>query len=680
MLSRHEGSVMHREALEQERACKMVRARGGIKEALDKQVTLQRQALIAAMKCLYWLCKQEIAHTTNYEPLLSLVKNLGCTHLSALNVGGNAHYTSERIIQELVITLAQQIEDSQLHALRTSPFYGLMIDESTDVSITKHLVLYGRYISELGEPCSTFLRIVDLVNGTAECIEEAIRAYLVEKELPTNKMMGFGSDGAAVMTGRVTGVATRDAKTPPDVTATDAALNDELKEFNTRIPPIIKDTFNKHVRQPFFNLLLQNLNDRFTFAELLQGFDIFILPPYAATDEERDKVSHNYKEKLQLLISHYGTGEDAPVSAEKLRKEWESFYYMLQDHYSNAKAIEVMKDLVNEKLNPVYPQLSCLANLALVIPINTADCERAFSTMKRVKTRIRNRLKSVTLDALLRISIQGPSLDEFDFESAKQYQFFSTLATLIYIFFDIADIISVLFISYCGERGHKHRWLGADLVIQGLGCLVFATPQFFFGAPTSSGGKHGGQPGVVSSGHPTPPNLHQWHHEGLRKTLLFENCSCVAEQLQEEFGGSHLYNSSATTGVCDKDTCNGLYIFLRTLALGLQSIIFCVFGNIPGSLLFGAIFDSACTLWQYNCGSKGECWVYSNSDISYRAVGLGLSGAFLTFLFSFLTWVVYPRMSGEEEGVGVAGKVDVSGEDEVEEGGLAERLTRRISL
>eukprot|EP00731_Ephydatia_muelleri_P010172 Em0005g758a len=397
----------------------MVRARGGIKEALDKQVTLQRQALIAAMKCLYWLCKQEIAHTTNYEPLLSLVKNLGCTHLSALNVGGNAHYTSERIIQELVITLAQQIEDSQLHALRTSPFYGLMIDESTDVSITKHLVLYGRYISELGEPCSTFLRIVDLVNGTAECIEEAIRAYLVEKELPTNKMMGFGSDGAAVM-----------------------------------------------------------------------------------TDEERDKVSHNYKEKLQLLISHYGTGEDAPAISAK-------------DHIAAALIPSIT-------LWMHFPSSACI-----------------LSTIQ------------------------------------KQYQFFSTLATLIYIFFDIADIISVLFISYCGERGHKHRWLGADLVIQGLGCLVFATPQFFFGAPTSSGGKHGGQPGVVSSGHPTPPNLHQWHHEGLRKTLLFENCSCVAEQLQEEFGGSHLYNSSATTGVCDKDTCNGLYIFLVFIGSPCSSCLSC---------------------------------------------------------------------------------------------------------
>ena len=69
-----------------------------------------------------------------------------------LNVGGNAHYTSKRIVQELVITLAQQIEDSQLHALRTGQFYGLMIHESTDVSITKQLVLYG----------------------TAECIEEAV--------------------------------------------------------------------------------------------------------------------------------------------------------------------------------------------------------------------------------------------------------------------------------------------------------------------------------------------------------------------------------------------------------------------------------------------------------------------------------------------------------------------------
>ena len=42
----------------------------------------------------------------------------------------------------------------------------------------------------------------------------------------------------------------------------------------------------------------------------------------------------------------------------------------------------------------------------------TADCERAFSTVNRVKTSLRNRLKTETLDSLLRISIDSPSIDE----------------------------------------------------------------------------------------------------------------------------------------------------------------------------------------------------------------------------------------------------------------------------
>lgn len=67
--------------------------------------------------------------------------------MSALNAGGNAHYTSERIIQELVGILAQQIEDAQMEAFSRSLFYGLMIDESTDIS--KQLVLYGGMLMNL---------------------------------------------------------------------------------------------------------------------------------------------------------------------------------------------------------------------------------------------------------------------------------------------------------------------------------------------------------------------------------------------------------------------------------------------------------------------------------------------------------------------------------------------------
>lgn len=103
------------------------------------------------------------------------------------------------------------------------------------------------------------------------------------------------------------------------------------------------------------------------------------------------------------------------MNAEELRKEWESFSLMLADHYGKAKTREVLRDLASDKLQPVYPQLARLATIGLAIPFSTADCERAFSTMKRMKTPLQ---KTSTLDCLLRISIEGPDLKDFDFEQA----------------------------------------------------------------------------------------------------------------------------------------------------------------------------------------------------------------------------------------------------------------------
>ena len=83
------------EALEEEQSMHAILLKlGGIKEAMQRQVVLQRDDAIGAMKCLYWLCDQEKAYTTNYEALLSLAMNLGCTKLSALKVGGRVNSAS----------------------------------------------------------------------------------------------------------------------------------------------------------------------------------------------------------------------------------------------------------------------------------------------------------------------------------------------------------------------------------------------------------------------------------------------------------------------------------------------------------------------------------------------------------------------------------------------------------
>ena len=77
---------------------------------------------------------------------------------------------------------------------------------------------------------------------------------------------------------------------------------------------------------------------------------------------------------------------------------------------------EVLKLLVSDKtISHLYPQLRKLATIALILPVSTVECERAFSTMKRNKTALRNRL---TTDHLMRLSINGPSSIDFDFSKA----------------------------------------------------------------------------------------------------------------------------------------------------------------------------------------------------------------------------------------------------------------------
>ena len=199
---RHAESRMHRDAA-------MVEAEhsaGGIRQAFQDAVTLEMKAAVGCCKCIYFLCKQEIAHTTTYPHLLTLAENLGCEYLRALNVGRNAKYTSPQILAEFLGVINSLVEEEVLQSVKASSFYSLMVDESTDVSILKQLVLYGRCVVN-GAVKTRFLKIIDLADGKALTIVDSITKYLASVDLNIDKMSSFGSDGASVMTGRHAGVA-----------------------------------------------------------------------------------------------------------------------------------------------------------------------------------------------------------------------------------------------------------------------------------------------------------------------------------------------------------------------------------------------------------------------------------------------------------------------------------------
>ena len=65
-----------------------------------------------------------------------------------------------------------------------------------------------------------------------------------------------------------------------------------------------------------------------------------------------------------------------------------------------------------------YPDFATLFEAYLVVPLNSASCERTFSRQNLVKTKLRNRLADNRMDQLLRVTINGPDPSVFDYADA----------------------------------------------------------------------------------------------------------------------------------------------------------------------------------------------------------------------------------------------------------------------
>ena len=79
----------------------------------------------------------------------------------------------------------------------------------------------------------------------------------------------------------------------------------------------------------------------------------------------------------------------------------------------------VMVELAQRtEFRQLYPNLSKLAAMGVVIPMSTADAERGLSGVDRINTQLRNPMKASTLQHLLTIEVGGPRLNDMDFEYA----------------------------------------------------------------------------------------------------------------------------------------------------------------------------------------------------------------------------------------------------------------------
>jgi len=117
----------------------------------------------------------------------------------------HASHDSPIIFNQLLDCLSTVVEEKMMSSIRSSPFVGIGLDESTDRASEKHLAVTIRHVS--GGKCSTsYLECMKVCDGKAMSIFNALKEVASKYHFNMRKVVGLGTDGANVMASDLNGV------------------------------------------------------------------------------------------------------------------------------------------------------------------------------------------------------------------------------------------------------------------------------------------------------------------------------------------------------------------------------------------------------------------------------------------------------------------------------------------
>lgn len=174
---------------------------------------------------------------------------------------------------------------------------------------------------------------------------------------------------------------------------------------------LLKDNLNLGTidRGEFIGKLIEQIDSYFPFSKF-EHFNDFIpdrLPthPTAAT---------NYAiESVRKISDTYGANSNTVI------EQWLQLIQKLPEtktfiDFRKSDPITFWGKVLADRNLPWHPEIKMFIRSLLVLPIRSADAERGFSIFNHIKYDRRSLLKQETLDAILRIRINGQTISEFN--------------------------------------------------------------------------------------------------------------------------------------------------------------------------------------------------------------------------------------------------------------------------
>ncbi|XP_059351055.1 solute carrier organic anion transporter family member 74D-like isoform X2 [Daphnia carinata] len=87
----------------------------------------------------------------------------------------------------------------------------------------------------------------------------------------------------------------------------------------------------------------------------------------------------------------------------------------------------------------------------------------------------------------------------------------------------------------------------------------------------------------------------------------------------------------------------------KAMALGLIQFAIGLFANVPCPIIYGAVVDSACFVWEKTCGEQGACWLYDAK--TFRVSFHGTTGALMlcAFFVDLVVWYKADKITFPED-------------------------------
>ena len=177
------------------------------KEVVERKETA-KDVLEKAFSVAYFLAKEHVA----IRKFLNLIKfaedSLGVNHLKYFN------HKSEGSIREIFLVLGETIKEEIVRSAQKVQSYGLMVDEVTDISVQSQMLTFVQFVSPVTSCIEiAFLSVQNVLeefaSANADALTSLIKDELQQCGLSLTNLKGLVTDGAAVMTGRNNGVATK---------------------------------------------------------------------------------------------------------------------------------------------------------------------------------------------------------------------------------------------------------------------------------------------------------------------------------------------------------------------------------------------------------------------------------------------------------------------------------------